>query len=137
MQLDGNQMAEFEDRGYLFFPGLLDDDEAAILQTAMSETLSRQGPEVVREKEDPTAARLAFGAHVYSEPFRCLSLLTRLLNPVRQLLKDDVYIHQSRINPKQGFGAGASWEWHQGYPPWRTIDGMGEPRCIMGVRIHR
>ena len=131
MQLDDNQMAEFKERGYLFFAGLLDDDEVAILQKAMPETLNRRGPEVVREKEDPTAARLAFGAHLYSEPFRCLSLLPRLLNPVRQLLKDDVYLHQSRINPKQGFGAGASWEWHQDYPPWHTVDGMPEPRCIV------
>ncbi len=131
MQLNDTQIAEFDEQGCLFFPGLLDNDEVAILQRAMPETLTRQGPEVVREKEDPTAARLVFGAHVYSEPFRCLALLPRLLNPVCQLLRDDVYLHQSRINPKQGFGGGTSWDWHQDYPPWHTIDGMPEPRCIM------
>ena len=68
MQLDDDQLAEFEERGYLLFPGLLDGDEVAVLQKAIPEILSREGPEVVREKEDPTAARLAFGAHVYSEP---------------------------------------------------------------------
>ena len=132
MELDSAQVAEFDERGYLFFPALLDSDEVAVLQGTVPEILSRRGPEVVPEKDDPTVARLAFGAHVYSEPFRCLSLLPRLLNPVRQLLRDDVYLHQSRLNPKPGFGGGASWDWHQDYPPWHMIDGMPEPRCVMG-----
>ena len=131
MKLSDTQIVQFGEEGYLFFPGLLESDEVAILQRTMPEILSRQGPEVIREKEDPAAARLAFGAHLYSEPFRCLSLLPRLLNPVLQLLGDDVYLHQSRLNPKQGFGGGASWDWHQDYPPWHEIDGMPEPRCVM------
>ena len=131
MELSDSQAAAFDDRGYLFFPGLLSAAEAAPLRAALPEILARQGAEIVREKEDPTAARLAFGAHTYSEPFRRLALLPRLLNPVRQLLRDEVYLHQSRLNPKQGFGSGASWTWHQDYPPWHSIDGMPEPRCIM------
>ena len=35
------------------------------------------------------------------------------------------------MNPKIGFGGGASWDWHQDYPPWHSVDGMPEPRCIM------
>ena len=131
MKLNEAQIAEFEERGYLFFPGLLDDSEVADLQLAIPGILNRRGPEVILEKEDATAVRLAFGAHMYSEPFRCLSLLPRLLSPVRQLLQDDVYLHQSRLNPKPGFGLGTSWDWHQDYPPWHAIDGMPEPRCIM------
>ena len=133
MHLDDHQLAEYEEQGYLFFPGLLDRDEVAALQQAVPEVLDRQGPEVIREKGDSTAARLAFGAHVYSEPFRRLSLLPRLVEPVRQLLEDDVYLHQSRMNPKQGFGSGASWEWHQDYSAWHVVDGMAEPRCVMAT----
>ena len=103
----------------------------------MSEILRRRGPEVVREKEDSTAARLAFGAHVYSEPFRCLSLLPRLLNPVRKLLKSDVYLHQSRTNPKQGFGGGASWEWHQDYTALAYGRRHAGAEMHYGVRVRR
>ena len=131
MELNEGQIAEFDERGYLFLPKLLDDDEAACLQAAMPDVLNREGPEVVREKHDPAAARLAFGAHVYSEPFRALSLLPRLVNPTRQLLRDDVYLHQSRINPKPGFGKGTSWDWHQDFGAWHVEDGMPEPRCMM------
>ena len=131
MKLDDAQIAEFDDRGYLFFPGLLDGDEVAVLQAEVPDILSRQGPEVVREKDDQTAVKLAFGSHVYSDPFRCLSTLPRLIEPVRQLLRDDVYLHQSRLNPKPGFGQGGAWDWHQDYPPWHLIDGMPEPECVM------
>lgn len=131
MNLDASQIAEFDRQGYLFFPNLLDPHEAAVLQRAVPTILSRQGPEVVRERDDPTTARLAFGAHEYSEPFACLLTLPRILEPVRQLLRDDAYLHQSRLNPKPGFGKGGGWDWHQDYPPWHLIDGMPEPNCIM------
>ena len=75
MQLDESQLEEFDSRGYLFFPNLLDADEVAVLQRAVPEILSREGPEVVRERDDESTARLAFGAHVYSEPFKRLLTL--------------------------------------------------------------
>jgi ectoine hydroxylase len=131
MRLDESQIAEFEERGYLFFSGLLGADEVSALKREVPDILGREGPEVVREKADSTAVRLAFGAHSYSEPFKRLTTLPRVLNPVRQLLGDNVYLHQSRLNPKPGFGRGAGWDWHQDYPPWHMIDGMPEPKCIM------
>ena len=73
MHLSDSQIARYEDKGYLFFPGLLNRDEVAALQQAMPDILDRQGPEVIREKGDSTAVRLAFGAHFYSEPFKRLS----------------------------------------------------------------
>ena len=131
MLLDGDQVAEFNERGLLFLPELLDGDEAAVLAAAMPEILARSGPEIIREKGDADAARLAFGAHVYSESFRRLSQHPRILEPVRQLLQEEVYLHQSRINPKEGFGRGADWDWHQDFPGWFHADGMPEPRCVM------
>ena len=118
MKLTDSQINEFDQRGYLFFPNLLDREEVTALQNVVPEILNRPGPEVVREKDDPTVARLAFGAHVYSEPFARLVTLPRLLEPVKQLLRDEVYLHQSRMNPKPGFGGGGGWDWHQDYPPW-------------------
>lgn len=133
VKITGPQIREFEDRGYLVFPGLLSVEEVTKLQAALPDVFARQGPEIVRETDDSEAIRLAFGAHTYSEPFRRLSLLPRLIDPVRQLLGDGVYLHQSRLNPKQGFGHGAAWDWHQDYPPWRAIDGMPEPKCIVAT----
>ena len=131
MELDDSQISEFEEKGFLLFPNLLNSGEVAILQDSVPEILNRRGPEVIREKDDPSVPRLAFGAHVYSKPFKCLSTLDRLLSPVSRLLGDEIYLHQSRMNPKPGFGGGGAWDWHQDFPPWHIIDGMAEPRCIM------
>ena len=127
------QIAEFDERGYLFFPGLLEADEAQILQDEMPELLARQGPEVMRERGEECAARLVFGAYQFSEAFRLLTQLPRMLLPVRQLLRDQVYLHQSRLNPQEGFGKGGQWEWHQDFGPWHRLDDMSEPRCIMAA----
>ncbi len=131
MELSAAQIAEFDDRGYIVIKDLLNQDEVRVLQDAVPEVLARTGPEVVRESDNPETARLAFGPHFYSEPFEMLAKLPRVLNPVKALLRDDVYLHQSRLNPKPGFGTGGGWEWHQDFPPWHMIDGMPEPKCIM------
>ena len=130
MRLSEDQIRRYAETGYLLFEGLLDAAEVEALRAALPEVMSRTGPEVIRE-QDGAAARLVFGTHLYSEPFRRLSLLPRLLEPVRQLLKDEVYLHQSRLNPKEGFGSGARWDWHQDYSAWQRVDGMVRPDCIM------
>ena len=131
MRLNEAQIAEHDRRGLLFFPSLLQDGEVVELQETLPDILGREGPEIIREKEDPAAVRLAFGAHVYSEPFGRLIRHPDILRPVRQLLQDEVYLHQSRVNPKQGFAGGAAWDWHQDFPGWHYADGMPEPRCVM------
>ena len=133
MLLSDEQIRLYHERGFLFFPGLLTDVEVGALQSALPAILERQGPEVVHEQGGVGATRLVFGAHAYSESFRLLSRLPRLLLPCRQLLGEHIYLHQSRLNPKQGFGGGNSWDWHQDFPPWHEIDGMPEPRCVMAT----
>jgi len=49
---------------------------------------------------------------------------------VKQLLREDTYLHQSRLNPKQDFGGGV-WSWHQDFGTWHKVDGMPEPHCVM------
>ncbi len=132
MLLTESQLVEFNDRGFLFFPALVDTPHISDLQDSLASVMDRGGPEVIRE-EHGEAARLVFGAHTYSESFGRLSTSADLVRPVGQLLDDEIYLHQSRINPKMGMGQGGSWTWHQDYPPWKTIDGMPRPRCIMAT----
>ena len=53
MKLEDTQIETFDEQGYLFFPGLLDEEEVTILQEAIPQVVNRQGPEVIPEKEDP------------------------------------------------------------------------------------
>ena len=129
MELSSSQIEEFEERGFLFFPELLKSHEVKLLTDHLEGLYSRTGPEVVREKKGD-GIRLVYGPHEYCEPYGRLSVLPRLLQPVRQLLRSEVYIHQSRLNPKHGFSGGA-WNWHQDFGTWHREDGMPEPKCVM------
>ena len=108
MNLTTAHIAQFDEQGYLFFPDLLDSDEVAVLQQALPDILSRPGPEIIPEKDDPSSVRLAFGAHTSSEPFRCLTLLPRLLNPVRQLLRGCERMAQVAAVDRRGLYASQS-----------------------------
>lgn len=67
--------------------------------------------------------------HELSPAFDRLTRDNLLLGIVRQLLGDDVYIHQSRINSKAGF-CGNGFEWHSDFETWHSEDGMPEMRAI-------
>jgi len=130
MDLTQDQIARFDAEGHLFLPALFSPAEVAVLRAELPGLLTREGPEVVREVEDSSAVRLVYGGHSVSEAFRRLSLHPRLLGPVHQLLRDRVYIHQTRLNPKQGLGGG-TWNWHQDFGTWHREDGMPEPICVV------
>lgn len=53
----------------------------------------------------------------------------RVAGAARQILGSDVYLHQTRINYKPGFG-GAGFDWHSDFETWHTEDGMPTPRCL-------
>ena len=130
MRLSDAQVAEFDERGYLFFPSLFSPQEVAVLRRALPAILSRDGPEVVREEADPRQVKLVFGLHELDESFRRLSLHPRLLVPAEQLLRSPVHIYQARLNPKTGF-SGGGWGWHQDFNQWHRHDGMQRPHALM------
>src|SRR6202011_3174471 len=87
--------------------------------------LDRQ--EVWREKTG--APRTAFAAHTFNETFRLLACHPRLVEPLRQLFGEDVYVHQFKLNAKAAF-EGDVWQWHQDYGTWARDDGMPQPRAM-------
>ncbi|MBL3556460.1 MULTISPECIES: ectoine hydroxylase [Marinobacter] len=73
--------------------------------------------------------RSVFSMHELSPAFDRLTRDKLLLGMVSQLLGDDVYIHQSRINSKAGF-SGNGFEWHSDFETWHSEDGMPEMRAV-------
>ena len=47
----------------------------------------------------------------------------------RQILGSDVYVHQSRINVKPGFGA-SGFYWHSDFETWHAEDGLPRMRTV-------
>lgn len=127
MQLSTAQLQEFDDQGYLFMPSCFSEDEIALLRSESARVLKLDREEVWREKSG--APRTAFAAHTFSEVFRLLASHPRLIEPLRQLFGEDVYIHQFKLNAKAAF-EGEVWQWHQDYGTWARDDGMPEPRAM-------
>eukprot|EP01043_Picozoa_sp_COSAG02_P089341 COSAG02_NODE_26327_length_635_cov_1.065299_1_plen_112_part_00 len=106
-QLTAEQVASFDERGVCFIHSVFSESEISTLRSELPQLLARSGDEVVREPDAEDAVRIVYGCHAFSKPFRELSLHPRLLRPVQQLLHEEtIYIHQTRLNPKQPFGCG-------------------------------
>ena len=127
MQLSKQQIQEFEQSGYLFFPNAFTAAETSVLKQAALEVYQMQRDEVWREKSG--VARTAFAAHTYNDAFRRLGAHPRLIGPVMQLLDGPVYMHQYKVNAKAAFD-GDVWQWHQDYGTWARDDLMPEPRAM-------
>ncbi|MEC4020087.1 ectoine hydroxylase [Streptomyces sp. H27-D2] len=73
--------------------------------------------------------RSVFEVHRISEVFAQLVRDPRVVNRARQILGSDVYVHQSRINVKPGFGA-SGFYWHSDFETWHAEDGLPNMRTV-------
>jgi ectoine hydroxylase len=127
MKLTSEQLAQFDEQGYLLLPECFSREEAAVLRAAATEVFAMDREEVWRESTG--VARTAFAAHTYNEAFRRLGRHPRLVEPVQQILDGPVYMHQYKVNAKAAFD-GEVWQWHQDYGTWKRDDDMPEPRAM-------
>ena len=90
MQLTAPQLAQF------------DRDGSQGLNDAVPELYARREAYNVRERGSD-AVRTNFAAHLYSRPFAKLARHPRMVQPVKQLLGEPLYMHQFKINGKMAF----------------------------------
>jgi ectoine hydroxylase len=105
MKLTQLQLDQFEHDGFLVFPN--------------------GGPRIVyglHDETGPTASR-AYNALVRSP---------RILQPVRDLLGEDVYVYHTKCNTKQAL-EGAIYAWHQDYTNWTIMDGTPTHRILTSM----
>ena len=128
MKLTREQLETFDRDGYLLFPDLFSKEEIKILNAEVPSIYKENRPEVTREKNSEEV-RTAFGTHLYNKTFAKLAKHPRLVAPVVQILNEQVYMHQFKINGKAAF-KGEVWQWHQDYATWKNDDDMPEARAM-------
>jgi ectoine hydroxylase len=128
MKLSPDQLQKFDREGYLFFPSLFTAAEIKALTDEVPSLYAQRRPENVREKTGDVV-RTNFAAHMYSYPFAKLARHPRMVDPIKQVFGEDVYMHQFKINGKQAFD-GDVWQWHQDYGTWMNDDQMPEARAM-------
>ncbi len=125
-------LKHYEATGYHVFKELLTPQEVdayrAELQRLSEDPVLRASERVVLEP-DSDRIRSVFEVDKLSEIFAELLSSPRLTDVARQVLGSDVYVHQSRLNYKPGFG-GAEFDWHSDFETWHAEDGMPRPRAF-------
>jgi ectoine hydroxylase len=129
MELSEKQLAEYRNRGYLFFPSLLSSSEADILRNALPDLMASTGPEVKRDNPEDVP-KIIYAPHATDERYKAAARLPRILGIVEQLLGEQAYVYQSRVNLKLPFTRDA-WSWHQDFTAWHRGDGMPRPHAMM------
>jgi ectoine hydroxylase len=99
-----------------------------VLTDEVPNLYAQRRPENVREKTGDVV-RTNFAAHMYSYPFAKLARHPRMVEPIKELFGEDVYMHQFKINGKQAFD-GDVWQWHQDYGTWMNDDQMPAARAM-------
>lgn len=89
--------------------------------------LEKTAPFIV--KEDNGNLRSCYGVHQTETYLEWKHLLTDAEEVVREILQDDIYVHQSKINYKEHL-ATAVWPWHRDFPFWRNYDNIPQSKLI-------
>ncbi|MGY4917290.1 ectoine hydroxylase [Streptomyces sp. 900116325] len=122
----------FERDGFLTVDELITPDEVAVYHAELDRLIA--DPAVRADERsiiEPKSqdVRSVFEVHRISEVFARLVNDERVVGRARQILGSDVYVHQSRINVKPGFGA-SGFYWHSDFETWHAEDGLPRMRAV-------
>lgn len=126
------QINDYHEHGYLLVENYFTTEEVELMNSELTKLLQDNGPRKVIESNGEI--RSYYGAHQMSEVYSDVCRVKKLVEPVKQILESDIYIHQTKINFKKAL-KGNWWEWHQDFPYWNIEDGMPEPR-VTSVMIY-
>ncbi|MEV7079062.1 ectoine hydroxylase [Streptomyces sp. NPDC093516] len=125
-------LLSFERDGFLAIDQLITDDEVAVYRDELNRLVN--DPDIRADERsivEPGSQeiRSVFEVHRISEVFARLVSDERVVGRARQILGSDVYVHQSRINVKPGFGA-SGFYWHSDFETWHAEDGLPRMRTV-------
>jgi ectoine hydroxylase len=127
-----SELSDFERDGFFAIGELLTAEEVAVYRAELDRLVldptMRADPRSIVEPKSQDV-RTVFEVHKISEVFAKLVADPRVVGRARQILGSDVYVHQSRINVKPGFGA-SGFYWHSDFETWHAEDGLARMRTV-------
>ena len=128
--LSEEQLHVYARRGYHTEESVLSDADIATCLGEVDAIADRLGEDerLVRERSGGDL-RSVFAVHQLSDAIAEIIHREEVVGVARQILGDDVYVHQSRMNLKPGF-AGGPFYWHSDFETWHAEDGMPAPRAL-------
>ncbi|MFW0786303.1 phytanoyl-CoA dioxygenase family protein [Gordonia sp. CPCC 206044] len=128
--LSGPELRRYDERGYHTVSSVLDSADIRRCLDDVHTITDRLGEDdrVIRESTSGDVRSL-FAVHQLSDVVAEIVSRPEVIGVAQQILDDEVYVHQSRVNLKPGF-AGGPFYWHSDFETWHAEDGMPAPRAL-------
>ena len=130
--LTEDSVAEYERKGFVVIQDLFAESETEMFRRELArlavDPKMLERPEAITEPES-SVLRSLFAFHLIGAGLTHLATDPRLVRIAQYLLNDEIYIHQSRLNLKQGF-RGQGFYWHSDFETWHVEDGMPRMRAL-------
>jgi ectoine hydroxylase len=129
--LDDTQLRQYEAGGFIVMRDLLGAEatHALLVEAERLASIADKTRDDVILEPDGDAVRSLFRVHRSNKMYEQLTADPRLADIARQILGEDVYTHQSRINFKPAF-EGEPFSWHSDFETWHVEDGMPRMRAL-------
>ncbi|MEH1977503.1 MAG: phytanoyl-CoA dioxygenase family protein [Nostoc sp.] len=128
MYLTEEQLLIYRNQGFLLLSEYFSRTEVEIMKSELSALSTENSPKKIIEKDGKTVRSL-HGSHTTNDVFNCLTRHPFIVEPAMQIVGNQVYIYQFKVNLKAAF-TGDIWKWHQDYIYWRKEDGMPKPQVV-------
>ncbi|MEH2268216.1 MAG: phytanoyl-CoA dioxygenase family protein [Nostoc sp.] len=128
MYLTEEQLLIYRNQGFLLLSEYFSRTEVEIMKAELSALSTENSPKKILEKDGKTVRSL-HGSHTTNDVFNCLTRHPFIVEPAMQIVGNQVYIYQFKVNLKAAF-TGDIWKWHQDYIYWRKEDGMPKPQVV-------
>jgi ectoine hydroxylase-related dioxygenase (phytanoyl-CoA dioxygenase family) len=115
--LTSQQIAQFQEDGYLFVERLLDDEEISLLVAAARADNRMQSAAMDVKDTQGRRTNLSLWNHPGDDIYGMIARSERIVGGMEQLLGDEVYHYHSKMSAKEP-KVGGAWEWHQDYGYW-------------------
>lgn len=126
--LNWSLLSEYNDKGLLQLPNGFTSHDLKAIKAELPRILAERTERTVMEA-DGKSVRSVYGVHQHNKFISRLARHPQLLMMAQQILQDNVYVYQSKLNLKLPF-AGDVWDWHQDYTYWCNEDGMPAPQAV-------
>lgn len=128
MKLNQYQIQSYLKNGYLVVNGMLSEKEVGEVKDGLKkfENLKKL-PNVICEKNG--IIRSVFAPNKHDNLYEKLVRDERFVLPGMQLIEDEIYLYQYKLNVKRPF-SGQTWEWHQDFAYWQLDDGVEKPDLV-------
>ncbi len=111
------QIADFHRDGFVIVRGLLSGEEQSLLREIARRDHQFQEEIAARGDGEGGAIRLKVENEVTDDVFGAIVRLRRIVEPMEQVLEDEVYHYHHKMILKEAYTGGA-WAWHQDYGYW-------------------